>query len=178
MTRAGAHGLDLGLAALFSATCGKDKDEAAVNHRLAVKLGEEHVYAPEDGFTTPVPWFKDDIRALLRLTNYELPPLQVVCPSRMVHVYYGFGDESGKQFGATLLANYNCMGCLSNPAKAKCGVRFCVGLWSAKEEDESSNYKELCNLVDTVADEARAGRLQDCKFFLFTDNSMAESCYY
>ncbi len=43
MTRAGTHGLDLGLAALFSATCGKDKDEAAANHRLAVKLGEEHV---------------------------------------------------------------------------------------------------------------------------------------
>ena len=42
--RAGVHGLDLGLAALFYATCGKDKDEAAANHWLAVKLGEEHVY--------------------------------------------------------------------------------------------------------------------------------------
>ncbi len=122
VTRAGAHGLDLGLAALFSATCGKDEDEAAANHRLAVKLGEEHVYTPEDGFTTPVPRFKDNIRALHRLINYELPPLQVVCPSHVVHVYYGFGDASGKQFGATLLANYNCRGCLSKLANAKHGV--------------------------------------------------------
>ena len=41
-------------------------------------------------------------------------------------------------------------------------------MWSAKEEDKSSNYKELCNLVGMVTDKARAGRLQDCKFFLFT----------
>jgi hypothetical protein len=178
VTRAGAHSLDLDLAALFSAMCGKYKDEAAANHRLAVKLGKEHVYAPEDGFTTPVPRFKDNISALLRLTNYEMPPLQVVHPSHVVHVYYGFGDASGKQFGATLLKNYNCRGCLSKPAKAKRRVRFCVGLWSAKEEDESSNFKELCSLVDTVADKARAGCLQDCEFSLFTDNSTAESCYY
>jgi hypothetical protein len=41
------------------------------------------------------------------------------------------------------------------------------------EEEESSNYKELKNLVDTVAEEAGAGRLKNCKFFLFTNNSNA-----
>jgi hypothetical protein len=40
VTRAGVHGFDLGLAALFSASCGEDEDEAAANHQLAVKLGE------------------------------------------------------------------------------------------------------------------------------------------
>ena len=178
VTRAGAHGLNLDMAASYSPNCGEDEDEAAANHRLVVKLGEEHVYAPEDGFTTPVPRFKSDINALLRLSNFDLPPLRVVRPSHVVHVYYGFGDASGKQFGATISANYNCRGCLSKPSKTKHGIRFRVGLWSAKEEDESSNYKELCNLVETVAGEARAGRLRDCEFFLFTDNSTAESCYY
>jgi hypothetical protein len=96
----------------------------------------------------------------------------------VVHVYYGFGDASGKQFRATISTNYNCRGCLSKPSKVKHGIRFRVGLWSAKEEDKSSNYKELCNLVETVAGEARAGRLRDCEFFLFTDNSTAESCFY
>jgi hypothetical protein len=48
----------------------------------------------------------------------------------------------------------------------------------AAEEEESSNYKELKNLVDTVAEEAGAGRLKNCEFFLFTDNSTAESCFY
>jgi hypothetical protein len=159
VTRAGAGGLDLSMAASYSTNWGKNKDEAAVNHQLAVKLGEEHVYAPEDGFTTPAPCFKDDINALLRLSNLDLPPLQVVRPSHVVHVYYGFGGVSCKQFGATMLANYNCRGCASRLTKGKCGIRFRVGLWSAKEEDESSNYKELCNLVEMVAGEARAGHL-------------------
>ena len=55
------------------------------------------------------------------------------------------------------------------------GVRFRIGLWTAEEEKENSNYKELRNLVDTVKAKARVGRLQGCKFFLFTDNSTAES---
>ncbi len=36
-------------------------------------------------------------------------------------------------------------------------VHYCIGLWTAKEEEESSNYKELKNLVDTVTEEAEAG---------------------
>jgi hypothetical protein len=51
-------------------------------------------------------------------------------------------------------------------------------LWSAIEEEESSNYKELCNLVKTITVEATAGRLRNCEFFLFTDNSTAEGCFY
>jgi hypothetical protein len=58
------------------------------------------------------------------------------------------------------------------------GVRYHVGLWTAIEEEESSNYKELSNLVDTVVEEVGAGRMRDCKFFLFTDNSTAEECFY
>ena len=122
VTRVGAHGLDLNMAASYSPNCGKDKDEAVAE--LAVKLGAEHVYAPEDEFTTPVPRFKDDINALLRLSNFDLPPLRVVRPSHVVHVYYGFGDTLGKQFGATISTNYNCRGCLSKPAKGKRGIRF------------------------------------------------------
>jgi hypothetical protein len=40
-----------------------------------------------------------------------------------------------------------------------------LGLWTAEEEEESSYYKELKNLVDTVFEEARAGRLRDCENF-------------
>jgi hypothetical protein len=52
-----------------------------------------------------------------------------------------------------------------------------VGLWSAEEKEESSNYKELRNLVDTVSEEERAGRMRDCELFLFTNNSTAEGCF-
>ena len=32
--------------------------------------------------------------------------------------------------------------------------------------------------MNTVGEEARAGRLRDCELFLFTDNSTAEACFY
>ena len=89
-------------------------------------------------------------------------------------MYYGFGDASGKQFGATLSESYSCRQQLSNPRQDGRGICFRVGLWTAKEEEESSNYKELKNLVDAVG----VGRLRDCKFFLFMDNSTVEGCFY
>jgi hypothetical protein len=156
----------------------EDEDEAAANHRIMIKSGAGHAYSPEDGLTTPVPRFRDDINALIQLSNFDLPPLRVVRPAHVVHVYYGFDDASGKQFGATLSESYSCRQQLSNPCQNSCGVRFRLGLWTAEEEEESSNYKELKNLVDTVSEEARAGRLRDCEFFLFTDNSTAEGCFY
>ena len=134
-------------------------------------------HAPRDGFTRAAPRFEDDIKALIRLTRFELPPLRVVCPSQVVHVYYGFGDASGNQFGATISHDYNCKARLSNELEHCRGVRFRIGLWSASEEEESSNYKELSNLVQTIATETTTGRLRDCEFFLFTDNSTAEGCF-
>ena len=81
--------------------------------------------------------------ALLKLMAFDLPPLRVVRPSRVVHVYYGFGDASGKQFGATILTNYNGGSKLSGWIESEEGVRFQIGLWTAEEDKESSNYKEL-----------------------------------
>ena len=177
-TRAGRHSLDLSLAASYLADKAEDKYMAGANHRVRARMGKYQVYAPGDGLTDPVPRFKDDLEALTRLTEPELPPLQVVRPSEVVQVFYGFGDASGKQFGATISRNYNCKCRLGEANTGAVGVRFCVGLWNAKEEEESSNYKELRNLVDTVSEEAKAGRLRNCEFFLFTDNSTAESCFY
>ena len=152
-----------------------DSDLDTVNRRMQ---SPARLYAPEDGFTRPAPRLGEDIAALLKLSDFELPPLRVVRPSQVVHVYYGFGDASGKQYGATISDNYNRRSQLSPEVKDHNGVRFRIGLWSSKEEEESSNYKELINLVNTVSSEARAGRLNNCEFFLFTDNSTAESCFY
>ena len=107
---------------------------AAEDDHLTTAVNE---YAPKDGFTTPAPRFIDDIKALLRLTKFELPPLRVIRPSRVVHVYYGFGDASGKQFGATVLDDYNCKARLSKEMEDCHGVRFRIGLWSSSEEGES-----------------------------------------
>ena len=136
------------------------------------------VHAPSDGLTTPAPRFVSDVEALLQLSKFDLPPLRVVRPSMVVHVYYGFGDASGKQFGATISDNYNRKSNSVLINEEHHDVRFRVGIWSAYEEEESSNFKELCNLVQTLTTEARAGRLKNCEMFLFTDNSTAESCFY
>jgi hypothetical protein len=89
-TSAGAHGLDLDKVVTYVPADGVDEDEAAADHRLGVKPGEGHVHTPVDGLTTPAPRFKDNINALLHLTKFELPPLQVDRPVLVVHVYYGF----------------------------------------------------------------------------------------
>ena len=77
-----------------------------------------------------------------------------------------------------MLESFCCDRKLSEDVKVNGGIRFRVGLWTVEKEEESSNYKELKNLVDTVEGEATGGRLRDCKFFLFTDNSTAESCFF
>ena len=155
-----------------------NEDVAGAAHRVLIKTGNGHLHAPENGFTTLVPRFRDAIAALIQLTQFELPPHRVVRPSQVVQVYYGFGDASDKQFGATISRDYNCKARLAKATKPSTGVQFQIGLWIAEEEEESSNYKELKNLVDTVKEEAEAGRLRNCKFFLFTDNSTAKSCFY
>jgi hypothetical protein len=47
----------------------EDKDMARVNHRIGVKRCNAGVHAPSNGFTTPVPRFKKDIAALMRLSD-------------------------------------------------------------------------------------------------------------
>ena len=106
----------------------------AANHWMCGKLGKEHVYAPADGIIFPVPRLRDDVVALLKLTAFDLPPLHVVRLSWVVHVYYGFMDASGKQFGATILANYNGGSKLSGWQEPGEVVRFRISLWTAKEE--------------------------------------------
>ncbi len=73
--------------------------------------------------------------------------------------YYGFGDASSAGFGSTV----------ERPK----GLHGQYGLWGADEDHQSSNYRELRNLVETVEEEAAEGYLKDGEFWLFTDNSMA-----
>lgn len=179
VTRGGAHGLDLDQRATYQQRVG-DEDAACLDCRLRTRLSPPLPgRAPESGLTPTVPRLARDVAALQRLADSKLPPLRVVRPSKVVQVFYGFGDASGKQFGATISGNYNCRGRLSALPTSNGGdVQWRVGVWNAEEELESSNYKELNNLVETAEAEARAGRLHNCEFFLFTDNSTAESCFY
>ena len=146
---------------------------------MAAREGEEPIaHALSDGVTTAVPRLKYDIAALIKLSDFDLPPLWVIRPAKVAQVFYGFWDASNNQFGSTTLANYNCQAKFSKTLKSKSGLCYCLRIWSAVEMKESSNYKELNNLVESTEHEVESGRLQNCEFFLFANNSTAESCYH
>ena len=90
--------------------------------------------------------------------------MRTVRSKRTLTAYYGFGDASGAGFGATL----------ERPG----GVHGQYGLWGKDSENQSSNYRELRNLVETVEEEARVGYLNHGELWIFTDNSTAESCFF
>jgi hypothetical protein len=100
----------------------KDEDVARAAHDLGMKTGGGDAYAPGNGLTVPVPRFKDDLAALIRLNDFLIPPLRVVRPSQVVHQFYGFGDASGKQFGATISRNYDFWSQLAKGVNASNGV--------------------------------------------------------
>ena len=177
ITRAGSHGLNLDREASFGKGTRDDQEESALNYVLKASKNLPAPHAPASNLTPVVPRLRDDVWALQQLTQSELPALKVVRPTMVVQVFYGFGDAAGKGFGATIAGNFNCSKKLSQPHTRQ-GLNYRLGVWNAQEEMESSNWKEFSNLVDATEEEAAAGRLQNCEFFLFTDNSTAESCFY
>jgi hypothetical protein len=58
------------------------------------------------------------------------------------------------------------------------GVQGRFGLWGRDEEESSSKYRELCNLVEMVEEEAELGYLTHGELWIFTNNSTAESCFF
>ena len=52
------------------------------------------------------------------------------------------------------------------------------GIWGKDAKDQSLNYHKLCNLVETVEEEAKEGYIKGRELWLFTDNAMAEECFF
>jgi hypothetical protein len=124
-----------------------DEDEAAAGHALRKSFGPVHPHAPSDGKTQAAPRLLEDLKALLLLTNSRSPPLRVVRPKRMVQVFYGFGDASGKGRGSTL-QGFKTIQHPSGAVGPSDDILNKVGVWSTTIEEESSNYRELANLVE------------------------------
>ena len=120
-------------------------------------------HGPSSGLTKTVPRLLDDLKALVCLTDRDTPCFRVVRSKVVLTAYYGFGDASSGGFGATI--------------ERPDGIQGRCGLWGSDEENASSNYRELLNLVETVEEEAKGGHLRNTELWLFTDNSTAESCF-
>ncbi len=136
-----------------------------IQHLVESTLGESNdAREPPSGMTQAAPQFKANLKALLFLTQSEKPILQRVRSAKYVHqAYYGFGDASSGGFGSSV--------------ESPDGLFVHQGLWPSNQ-DESSNYLELKNLVDATYKEVGAGYLKGAEFWLFTDNSTAERCFH
>ena len=116
-------------------------------------------------FTTRM---QEDVSALLRLTDFSSPPKRRVRSKRISFVTYGFGDASGKGFG-TALKLWNGV------------VLYRQGIWEYRITDEqSSNYREVRNLVYSLERAAEKGLLNGTEIWMFTDNSVvaAEAAFF
>lgn len=112
----------------------------------------------------PLPRFSKSISALHTLFSCEDPPLVTVRTSDIQFIIYGFADASKSGFGASIAYVDS--------------VRYRVGTWSNDEDDCSSNFREFANIVETVEEEVRSGRLQHSTLILATDNSTVESALF
>jgi hypothetical protein len=125
-------------------------------------------------FVTPAPRLADDLKVLSLMFAAERPTIHYIHASRIVVALYGFADASGSGFGSSVQL-----------PDSRIQKRY--GMWGRDVDDQSSNYRELPNLVDTVEAnlsdlhntvEANLSDLHESELFLFTDNSTAVAAYY
>ena len=108
---------------------------------------------------------KYDVMALGNLFKAIEPPLRLVRGKQILVVKYGFGDASGTGFGSSWTSSTN-----------KISYRY--GVWGSEDREQSSNYRELNNLVQTLEHMSSTGELFGSELFIFTDNVVAESAFY
>ena len=94
----------------------------------------------------------------------DSPPEVLMRVSRMLLVVYGFRDASGGGFGSSI--------------EFTRGISYRVGVYGSDMEGESSNFRELSNVVLALEEEAATGSLNDAVVFFFTDNATVEAALY
>ena len=77
---------------------------------------------------------------------------------------YGYADALGIGFGSSLLIHGD--------------VRYCIGTWDPEEGGNSSNWRELENLVSNMEDAGEKGWLWCASLVMATDNEVAEWALY
>ncbi len=124
---------------------------------------DSHIEAGSPEKVRLIQSFPLHLKALLMLFEGEVPALRLIRGEIVNDVDYGFGDASGKGFGASW----------AKPTSKHIGVR--VGVWNKEGIDKSSNYKELRNTTETLEAKGDRGELEGVVLFFFTDNSVSES---
>jgi hypothetical protein len=106
---------------------------------------------------TAVPRMKADVMCLMEfLFKSETPSICCVRPTKCASVVYGCGDASGSGFGAAFISGYG-----PDPFEKHqdSNILYRVGVWGPDEDNASSNFRELCNLVKSIEDKVEIGKL-------------------
>jgi len=111
-----------------------------------------------------VPRFPSDVDALLELFASDSPPRRQIRPTKTASAVYQFGDASGQGYGSSLMIGD--------------AIFYRHGQWNESHSHESSNYRELANLIYAIEDAYNKQLLNDVELFFFTDNTTAESVFY
>jgi hypothetical protein len=113
----------------------------------------------------PAPRLPNDVCCLTQLFSPLCAPTRPVRCSALKVAVYGFVDASTAGHGSSF-------------GLPDGSLLFRHGLWGRDTDDLSSNFRELCNLVESVEEAVLLGELTGYELFVFTDNTMAEGGYY
>ena len=106
-----------------------------------------------------------DLTALKTLFDHPSPPRRLVRGKAIQAAQYGFGDASGKGFGASWEVRNG-------------ELYYRLGTWGEDMDGQSSNLRELKNLVETLETMAKLGHLVGFEIFICTDNAVSEAAYF
>lgn len=114
---------------------------------------------------SPAPRLQDDLDCLLQLFLADAAPTRMVRFTKRAVAIYGFVDASNSGFGSSFELPDG-------------SLLFRHGMWGRDADSQSSNFRELRNLVDSVEEGVACGELEDSELLIFTDNTTAEGGYY
>ena len=125
---------------------------------LLEERGEGQGIYSESGEKAPtrvewVPRLKDDVESLMRFMHMKTLPKPVARPPRKATVVYSFGDASGSGFRSSLAIGDS--------------IHYQSGQWRPKINQESSNFRELSNIVNSLEIAHSQGLLENTEVFMF-----------
>ena len=147
-----------------------DDDIPSYKVEAAAKQGRRYqLYSDRPVMVKTVPRLAPDLLALVELFSGKGPAQRLVRGNRIQTARFAFGDASGGGFGSSWEATGG------NKEVDEVAYRF--GTWDEVSSAQSSNYRELRNLTETLELMSQKGELQGTELFMFTDNSTAESAF-
>ena len=112
----------------------------------------------------PVARLSNDLTALKELFSPSEPTLRLIRGACIKFALLSFGDASGGGFGSSWEISDD--------------IEFRFGTWGLNMSKESSNLRELTNLIETLEEMDAKHGLSGAEIFLFTDNSTFEAAFY